>query len=336
MKNLFVLFSVALLFSSCEKIIFKKDLASSDPYKNFNYLWNEVDKKYSYFWLKNIDWDQIKTKYETQLSLQTNEEDLFNIMGSMLNELRDDHSNLISPFNVSRYNVALRHNDSYNAETIEKYYIPNAKITESFFHDFLPGSEVGYIRYSSFMNTINAKSLDYVLTRYKDTKGLILDLRDNGGGSVFNVPMILERFTAQKTLVGYFITRNGPGRNDFGKKANFYIESHNGIKYLKPVVVLIDRGSYSATTMFALAAKSISNITLVGDTTGGGGGMPNGGQLPNGWTYRFSVSQLVDLDGNNYAETGVPPTIYQEFDWSDLTKDKIIEKALTILNSVRP
>ena len=63
-------------------------------------------------------------------------------------------------------------------------------------------------------------------------------------------------------------------------------------------------------------------------TTGGGGGMPNGGQLPNGWTYRFSISQLLDLDGNNYAEDGVPPDILVSFDWTDLTKDEIIERAI--------
>lgn len=328
MNRFILFFVVAILFSSCEKILFKKDMASSDPHKNFDYLWNEVDKKYSYFELKKIDWDQVKSRYEPRLSSGMNEEELFDVLGDMLCELRDDHSNLISPFNVSRYNVALRHNDNYNAETVEKYYIPDAKITGPLLHDFLPGRSVGYIRYGSFMNNIDEKSLDYVLSRYKGTKGLILDLRDNGGGNLLNVPLILERFTAQKTLVGYFISRDGPGRNDFGEKSNFYIGSHAGITYLKPVAVLIDRGSYSATTMFAMAAGSIPNIMLIGDTTGGGGGMPNGGQLPNGWTYRFSVSQLVDPDGNNYAESGVPPDIYQEFDWTDLTKDKIIERAL--------
>lgn len=93
-------------------------------------------------------------------------------------------------------------------------------------------------------------------------------------------------------------------------------------------MVLIDRGSYSATTFFALATKAFKNIKLIGDTTGGGGGLPNGGQLPNGWTYRFSVSQLLDLNGNNYAEDGVSPDIKAAFDWNDLTKDEILERAI--------
>jgi C-terminal processing protease CtpA/Prc len=66
----------------------------------------------------------------------------------------------------------------------------------------------------------------------------------------------------------------------------------------------------------------------MGDTTGGGGGLPNGGQLPNGWTYRFSISQLLDLNGNNYAEDGVAPEIFESFNWSDLTKDEILDRAI--------
>ncbi|MFN3909593.1 MAG: S41 family peptidase, partial [Flavobacterium sp.] len=88
---------------------------------------------------------------------------------------------------------------------------------------------------------------------------------------------------------------------------------------------------YSATTFFALATKAFLNIRLVGDTTGGGGGLPNGGQLPNGWTYQFSISQLLDLNGDNFAESGVPPDIQASFNWNDLTKDEILETAISLL-----
>jgi hypothetical protein len=62
--------------------------------------------------------------------------------------------------------------------------------------------------------------------------------------------------------------------------------------------------------------------------TGGGLGLPNGGQLPNGWTYRFSVTQTLDLQLNNSFEEGVPPDIYQLFDWNNLMKDEILERAI--------
>lgn len=327
MRHLIILISV-LLFSSCEKVLFKKDLGSVDPLENFDYLWNEVDKKYSYFELKNIDWNQIKATYRPMLSENSSEEELFSVLASMLNELRDDHTNLITPFNISQYNVALTGAKNFRPRTIEEFYIPSPWRTGSLVHEFLSNEDVGYIRYGSFMSEFSDAQMDLVLNRYKNTKGIILDLRENGGGSIFNVPKLLGRFVGSKTLVGYSITRNGSAHNEFGDKENFYISPDGNVQYLKPVIVLIDKGSFSATTFFAVATKAFPNITLMGDATGGGGGLPNGGQLPNGWNYRFSISQLLDLNENNYAENGVPADINVAFDWSDLTKDEILEKAI--------
>ncbi|GCD77212.1 peptidase S41 [Thermaurantimonas aggregans] len=328
MKNYFALLTSIFVLSGCEKVLFEKDRASADPLVNFDYLWNEVDKKYSYFELKNIDWNAVRDTLRPKLSSQSSEFELFEILATMLNALRDDHTNLVAPFNVSRFNIELRSPANYNARTVQQYYVPNGWVTGPFFHDFLAGGQVGYIRYSSFMSSFSGQQLDFVLNRYKDTKGIILDLRSNGGGSVFNVPLLLSRFTNERVLAGYTITRNGPGHSDFSKRESFYITPDGSVRYLKPVMVLIDKGSYSATTFFAVLSLALPNLTLIGDTTGGGGGLPNGGQLPNGWRYRFSVSQLLDLQGNNYAEDGVPPQIPASFDWSDLTRDEIIERAL--------
>ena len=327
MKKLIIDIIVITVFSSCEKLLMKPDQASKDPYEVFDYLWKEVDKKYSYFELKNVNWDLIRDTYRSQLSGDMSEDRLFTVLGKMLNELRDDHTNLVSPFNVSIYNVSLKHDPNFNWRTIEEL-MPELRITGGFRHDFYPGTNIGYIRYGSFMSTVSNQDMDIILDRYKDTQGLILDLRENGGGSIFNIPTILERFNDQKRQVGYFKTRNGAGRNDFSAPTNFIIGAYNGVNYHKPVIVIIDRGSYSATTMFAVAAKALPNVKLLGDTTGGGGGLPNGGQLPNGWTYRFSVSQLLDLNMNNFAEKGVPPDICAKFNWDNIHRDEVIERAL--------
>ena len=67
MKKLLFIAAVVLFFSSCEKLMFKDDLASTDPHENFEYLWNECNKKYSYFDLKHVDWDQVKVKYAVKI-----------------------------------------------------------------------------------------------------------------------------------------------------------------------------------------------------------------------------------------------------------------------------
>lgn len=260
------------------------------------------------------------------------QEELFDVLADLLKELRDDHTNLFSSFNVSRYNLPLQKNLNFHARTLSEFYIPNAMITGPFVHDFLQNGNVGYVRYSSFMSAFSKTDLDYVLKRYENTRGLILDVRENGGGNMFNIMPLLERFVSQRTLVAYSITRNGVRHHDFSEPAPMYANPYDGEVFLKPVIVLIDRGSYSATTFFSLCTKALPNVTLLGDTTGGGGGMPNGGQLPNGWTYRFSITQLLDVNKNAYAESGVPPEISASFDWNDLTKDELLEKAIMEIN----
>jgi C-terminal processing protease CtpA/Prc len=97
-------------------------------------------------------------------------------------------------------------------------------------------------------------------------------------------------------------------------------------------MMLIDRGTYSAGSFTALSTRAIPRITLVGDTTGGGLGLPNGGQLPNGWTYRFSITQTLDANLNNEYESGVPPDIRVITNLSDRTKDEVIERAKLEIN----
>ena len=333
-KFFYTILPFALLaFASCEKIFFEDDQASADPLTNFEYLWNEVDKKYSYFDIKGIDWDAVKQRYSDSIRADMSDEELFRILGSMMNELRDDHTNLVSPFNVSVYNVALKSEPNYYERTVLENYMPNKQYmyTGAFLHNFI-GDSIAYLRYGSFMSPVTNEDLDFILTRYANTKGLILDLRENGGGNVFNIPLILERFVETRTLAAYSQTRNGPGHNDFSAETGFYYNPYDGLRYTKPVMVLVDRGSYSATTFFSLSTKAMDNITLVGDTTGGGGGLPNGGQLPNGWTYRFSITRLLDLGKQNFAESGVPPDTLASFNWNDLSRDEILDVAIDIIN----
>ncbi len=318
-----------LSFSSCEKLLFEEDLASTNPQENFEYLWNECNEKYSYFDLKNIDWDAKKTEYAAMLSDDMSQDSLFNVLGAMLTDLEDDHVNLISNFNVSFFGTEFLGQDNFYGRLIRENYLDrDYYVSGPFAHDFLDNEEIGYIRFSSFTGGVNATNLDFILNRYRDTKGLIIDLRENGGGQVTDIFNILSRFVEEKTLTNYSRIKNGPGRNDFSEAEPAYVSPYDGIRYTNKVIMLIDRGTYSAGSFTALATKAIPNILLMGDTTGGGLGLPNGGQLPNGWLYRFSITQALTLDKSPDYENGVPADIEALFDWNDLTKDEVLERAI--------
>lgn len=328
MKSMIIFLSFTILVTSCEKILFE-DGYSENPKQNFDYLWHECDQKYSYFELKNVNWDEVKTQYAAMVYEGMTDDSLFKVMGAMLNELKDDHVNLFATNNTSFYGVKYTKQDNFDwSVVVDNYLTPNFMITGPFQHGYLENKQIGYIRLASFGSTIKEEHLNYILERYENTKGLILDLRENGGGKIPNVFKILSRFVDTETLVSYSRIKSGPGHEDFTQPEPVYIEPSNNLKYLDKVIVLTDRGTYSSGSLLALKTKAIPNLVMVGDTTGGGLGTPNGGQLPNGWTYRFSVSQSLTLDLNPAYENGVPPDIYEEFNWDDLTTDEILERAI--------
>lgn len=308
MKRLVISIFIISLFASCEKVLFKQKGENNKAVANFDHLWEQCDIRYAYFDYKKIEWNKVYTQYRAKVYDGMSEDSLFNVMGAMLNELRDGHVNLISPFNISVFDVDLLGPENVDDRVILENYIGTDRIiTGPFTHDFLHNEDIGYIRLRSFPGSVDNVQLDYILDRYKDTKGLIFDIRQNGGGVINDVYTILGRFIDKQTFVYQSRGKTGPGHNEFGEPELSYLPpAETPVKYLKKIVVLTDRGTYSSGSFFALMSKGIENMVIMGDTTGGGLGLPNGGQLPNGWTYRCSITQALDINGNNY-ENGMPP-----------------------------
>ena len=330
MKNIVLIFAaLAFIFTACDKALLEDDLASTNPMENFEYLWTECDEKYSYFDVKNIDWNAVREEYSAKIFEDMTEDSLFNVLGDMISELRDDHTNLVSFFNVSSFGVQYLGQDNFDWRIlVDNYLGQDFYRSGPFSHDFLDNGEIGYIRFPAFTGTVDNENLDFILERYKDTKGLILDLRENGGGAVTDVFNLLGRLVDEETIVYYSRIKNGPAHDDFSEPEPAKAKPYDGIRYTKKVAVLVDRGTYSAGSFTSLATKALPNVVLIGDTTGGGLGLPNGGQLPNGWTYRFSITQALDLNLNPEFENGVPPDISVLFDWNDFTTDEILERAI--------
>ena len=119
-------------------------------------------------------------------------------------------------------------------------------------------------------------------------------------------------------------------RLHYSLRYRFWQEGKN--HYLKPVVLLTNARCYSATNTFTALTKSLDQFLHVGDTTGGGGGIPADYELPNGWNYRFSVSRSFLPNGFN-IEHGLPPDTAFDLDPTELAsgKDGYIDYALSTL-----
>ena len=101
------------------------------------------------------------------------------------------------------------------------------------------------------------------------------------------------------------------------------------VKWSKPVIVLCNRRSYSATNLFVSLMRYAKHATIVGGISGGGGGMPMSYELPCGWTVRFSSVRMYDRDKND-IEQGVTPDVLVTMQSTD--RDDIIEKAIELIN----
>lgn len=331
-RILLLAITVSFCFASCEKLLMPPD-AESTPTTTFDYLWDKVDKQYAFFDVKNVDWQAVYDSLRPKVNDKMSDDSLFAVLSAMLNCLDDGHVNVVSPNDVSHCQGVFSrmiNNTNYDENIVMQNYLKaNYHTTGGFMWNTLRDGRVVYVRYSSFSNSASPKYFQYILDANPKAEALILDLRQNGGGSIVSEWDLLSCIAHPDSLKLYTSQiKNGPGRNDFTTPVAVYApDTTSACKPCGlPIAVLTDRGTYSAGSFFTLCAKEYPNVIVMGDTTGGGLGLPNGGQLPNGWRYRFSITRTLANDGRNY-ENGVPPDTVVRLIPGQTTQDNVIEQA---------
>jgi hypothetical protein len=329
--QLFVfLFGLTLFFGSCEKL-FLADDPESDPVSNFEYLWQEANNKYSYFEYKSVDWDAVYDTYRPLVHNAMSDRELFDVLADMLFELKDGHVNLTSAFDRSRnWDWFLDYPPNFNENIVYRNYLGSDYLITGPLHNQVIDS-VLYVYYSSFTDAISSDHLDELVERATGLKGIIIDIRSNGGGSSGNAYALASALAGQSYTYGYSRIKNGQGKEDFSPWRGMSITPRSGKRFTGQLVLLCNRGSYSASNLFAQMMKSRPDAILLGDQTGGGGGIPAFGELPNGWMYRFSVTQTINPQGA-HIESGVPVDVLVNLNPADEAAgvDSMLEAALDV------
>lgn len=334
MKHLNILFLLIGLL--CATSCIREDVSGNTPEANFESLWKIIDEQYCFLDYKKqeygLDWNQVHETYAKRITPSMGWEALFEVLSEMVAELRDGHVNLTSSLASSQYrqwfdSYPRNFSDSIQSIYLKKDYNQSSGLTYQILEN-----NIGYIYCSSFSNGIGDGNLDQTLNRLAICDGLIIDVRNNGGGNLTTAQKLAARFTNQKTLVGYMTHKTGKGHSDFSNPYPVYIEPSNGIRWLKRAVVLTNRRSFSATNDFVNSMKQFPLITIVGDKTGGGSGLPFTSEIPCGWSIRFSASPMLDPQMNQ-IEFGINPDVKVDMTSEDMQKgkDTMIEIACKLL-----
>ena len=333
MRNRMISWLLSLTCLSGLTACIREEEYTNDPIGNFDQLWKIIDERYCFLDYKGIDWKKIGERKRKFIEPEMDDRDLFQVLSDMLYELQDGHVNLTSTDNQTHFDFWLDSPRNFSEATIESnYYLgQNYQQTAGFKYKIL-NDKVGYIYYEKFSEGIDNNDLDRVFSYFSNCKGLIIDVRQNSGGNATNSAKIASRFTEKKILTGYICHKTGPGHNDFSEPYAIYLEPAKGIRWQKKVAVLTNRHSYSATNDFVNHMRCLPNVTIVGDKTGGGSGMPFSSELPNGWTIRFSASPHFDKN-MNHIEWGINPDVKVDINYKDEANgfDTIIEEARKLL-----
>ena len=332
LTSLFKLLPVFIGLLSLGGCIREEEFDNS-PQGNFDALWTIIDERYCFLDYKQIDWDAIYDQYQPLITPDMSNDGLFEVLGNMLAELKDGHVNLSSASNTARYwNWYLDYPRNFNESVVEGYLGRDYRIGGGAEYTLLDDN-IGYIYYGDFSSGIGDGNLDEMLSYLSICNGLIIDVRNNGGGNLTYATKLAARFTNEKVLTGYIQHKTGKGHNDFSDPEPIYLEPSNSIRWQKRVVVLMNRHSYSATNDFINSMRYLPNVTLMGDKSGGGSGLPFSSELPNGWGVRFSASPHLDAEGQ-HIEFGIDPDVKLDMDAEDEARgiDTMIEAARALLN----
>jgi hypothetical protein len=308
--------------------------ASSDFVSQFDDVWSRYDATYPYFVYKRVNWDSLRLAYRPRAVAATSQEALVSVIHEMLGQLRDVHSWLVAP-NGDSYLATYTPTAFVNwrSDVWQKYMARYGwQQRSNWGYGLIEG--IPYIAFGSWNPAqLSAGAVDAALEQFKDAPALVIDVRMNGGGNTALADSVAARFFDASRIATYVQYRSGPSHSDLGPTQASRVSPRGSWQFRKPVLLLVGRGCFSSNEDFIAAMSQLPNVTVVGDTTGGGSGNPAMYDLGGGWQYSVprwieytSAMQVVEWKGiaptvvvhatTADFDTGIDPVLEYAAQWA--------------------
>ena len=219
----------------------------------------------------------------------------------------------------------IRGADTADREELE-FDVERRKVETPTVTSEMKDNNIGYIRISEF-DTVTVDQFAEALAEVKgkNATGLIIDLRDNPGGSLKSVVDIAGMLLPAGKVV---YTEDKYGRQDV-----YECDGKHEINI--PMAVLVNGNSASASEILAGAIKDYKKGTLIGTTTFGKGIVQRIFELKDDSAVKLTVSHYYTPNGNDIHKVGITPDVELEFDREAYEKDETdnqLQKAIEILS----
>lgn len=185
-------------------------------------------------------------------------------------------------------------------------------------------SNIQYVRLSSFISQNAGKEIGELLMENRSKQGYIIDLRSNPGGLLTNAIVIANMMLKGGVIVS---TVDRDGYKETARATNEIVTT-------KPVVILVNKGSASASEILSGAMKENCRATIVGTQTFGKGIVQEINKLPEGSGVNITIQRYLTPNGNDIHKKGVTPDVVVELTEENIKnkKDTQLLKGIEILN----
>ena len=333
-----LLFLAPALLAACEGMMVGT-VASGDNLAEFEAAWAWVDSLYPAFEAKGIDWDAVHSAFRPEAEAARGDE-IVQVLVDILAILSDSHTyfqtrggGVVYPHLSPRL---LRDRLAFDPHLLRRYFLEALLVSEdgAFEYQVLDGNDLGYVRVTTFDPERMMDGFPAVMEFVRGTPALIIDVRNNNGGQSENVAAVVGRFIDAPVQWMDAFEQDGVPFEPWPA-----IEPDDRYyRYANPVVILINGASLSAGELFPEVMKQLPAVTVVGETTAGGGcndyhDTPGDLRLASGRLIHIPTACVERYDGELVEWNGVPPDILVPMTIADVERgvDVQLEAAIELL-----